>query len=72
MKRIIALLTAVLMAAAVFAGCGSSETKKKTDSAASQQAASSVDLNAVVDNLPAGIYTYGIMGSNTMQKLIVK
>jgi hypothetical protein len=28
--------------------------------------------NAVVDNLPAGIYTYGIMGSTTMQKLIVK
>ena len=28
--------------------------------------------NAVVDNLPAGIYTYGIMGSNNMQKLIVK
>lgn len=27
---------------------------------------------AVVDNLPAGIYTYGIMGSTTMQKLIVK
>ena len=28
--------------------------------------------NAVVDNLPAGIYTYCIMGSTTMQKLIVK
>ena len=28
--------------------------------------------NAVVDNLAAGIYTYGIMGSTTMQKLIVK
>ena len=28
--------------------------------------------NAAIDNLPAGIYTYGIMGSNTMQKLIVK
>ena len=28
--------------------------------------------NAVVDNLPAGIYTYGIKGSNNMQKLIVK
>ena len=28
--------------------------------------------NAVVDNLPAGIYTYGIMGNSTMQKLIVK
>lgn len=28
--------------------------------------------NAVVDNLPAGIYTYGILGSTTMQKLIVK
>lgn len=28
--------------------------------------------NATIDNLPAGIYTYGIMGSTTMQKLIVK
>ena len=28
--------------------------------------------NAVIDNLPAGIYAYGILGSNTMQKLIVK
>ena len=28
--------------------------------------------NTVVNNLPAGIYTYGIMGSSTMQKLIVK
>lgn len=30
------------------------------------------DGNVVVDNLPAGIYTYGIMGSNNMQKLIIK
>ena len=28
--------------------------------------------NAIVDNLPAGIYTYCIMGSTTMQKLIVR
>ena len=28
--------------------------------------------NAVVDNLPAGIYTYGIVGSGSVQKLIVK
>ena len=28
--------------------------------------------NAVIDNLPAGIYAYGILGSTTMQKLIVK
>ena len=28
--------------------------------------------NAAVDNLPAGIYTYGIVGSGNVQKLIVK
>ena len=28
--------------------------------------------NAVIDNLAAGIYTYGSMGSTTMQKLIVR
>ena len=28
--------------------------------------------NAVIDNLPAGIYAYGFLGSNTMRKLIVK
>ena len=28
--------------------------------------------SALVDNLPAGIYTYGILGSNNMKKLIVK
>lgn len=27
---------------------------------------------AVVDNLPAGIYAYGILGSNSMKKLVVK
>ena len=28
--------------------------------------------NAAIDNLAAGFYTYGIMGSSSMQKLIVK
>ena len=27
---------------------------------------------AMVDDLPAGIYAYGILGSNNMKKLIVK
>lgn len=47
MKRIIALVLAAFMATAVFAGCGSSESKADTSSSAS----ASVDLNAVLDKI---------------------
>lgn len=51
MKRIIALLLAVLMMAAVFAACGSDDKKDSGSDSGKSETAKSVDLPALLDKI---------------------